>query len=159
MDKKDDILDTKTEFVETQLDEKENDNEKLSYTNDYKGLNAFGIAVTAIYSLVAFEAIYLLAMYLIDGILESNIKFILIGVVGFVLVALPYLLLFKAGRKKNKKVLNAGVIYELCCLVIVIVFFFFFIMPEMVKIVKNQPCTTVNKDGIIVPCESGGLNK
>jgi amino acid transporter len=142
MDKKNDNLDTKPELVKTKVVEKK----------EYKKIHGFGLVITIIYSLVAFYVVYFLAMYLLFGIMDFNIVEILIALAGFAIVALPYILLSMASKKRDKKLQTAAVIYELCCLVIVFLFFVFFLWPAINKSINNQWCGMVDSNGNQIPC-------
>ena len=114
--------------------------EEIVETTEYKGIGAFGIIVTIIYILLTLVVLRLATLVLYVNVYDFDIKSTLLSILGVVVIAIPYIMLYKAGKKKDQKLSNNAIIYEIIVTILAASLFYFVLWPRIQSSISNQWC-------------------
>ena len=143
------IVEITKEDREKFVEKEENIEEKqdIQVNNEKFKLGTIGVIVTIFYSIFCLYVGYIVLLYLFVSITGFEILNAIISILILIFIIIPYILLYKAYKSKNKKLANGIIIYEFLLVVVTIIVFYFIIWPAVQSSIQNQWC------GSITPCD------
>ena len=141
-----DDLQPRTELAEIKKEDKEKIveeevkevKEETPKEESKKGLSAFGMIITIIYTLFALYVCFITVLGAFYSISDLNIINTLIFILVTLLVIIPYIWIYKAHKKKDNKLYKTIVIYEIVLMVVSILFFYFVMWPKIKSSINDQ---------------------
>ena len=154
-----DDLKPRTEMVEITREEKQELVEKpvveepKKSEKKYKMLSGFGLIVTILYTCFALWVGNMLVYVFIAAISQGNVLAILLSLLAIIAMIVPYVLLYKSNKKKDKKLSNAAIIYEIALVIISVALFFLILWPQVQNSISSQWCGISDGNGNTIPCK------